>query len=412
MCTHTEMPKRRGTSNPRGTSLARETKSEKLPLEGSLVLDATQALAGPYISTLLGDIGADVVHVELPRSGDIARHWPPVRNGFSYYFGMVNRNKKSLALDLGTEKGREAFLRLARGSDIVIENFTPGVARRLGIDYEKVFAINPDVIYCSVSGFGQSGPYRDRPAFDPILQGEAGMMSYTGIGRTLCRITPPITDYLAALYGSYAVLSGMMYRERTAKGLFIDLSIFDCAVTAMMNVLNMNVVEKMSDIEMRMGTKYHLLTPYEPFMAKDGRYVNVCVATERHWRDFCGAVGLSAIVDDKKFSDNRRRVKNRLELQKMVQKKIRQRTRDEWIRILSRDGVPCGSVNSVEDVIKHPQVRSRGVIREVVYPGVGKVKTFNNPVKFSEFETVLPRPPMLGEHTAEILNLPRRNSKR
>lgn len=368
------------------------------------MLDVTQALAGPFVATLLGDIGAEVIHIELPGLGDLARRWPPIRKDFSYYFGIVNRNKKSLTIDLRTKKGRAIFLKLAHDADIVVENFTPGVVRRLGIDYEKISAINPDVIYCSVSGFGQSGPYRDRPAFDLILQGEAGMISYTGFGHMLCRITPPITDYLAALYGSYAVLSGLMYREKTAKGLFIDLSIFDCAVTAMMNVMNMSVVEQMSDFDMRMGTKYHLMTPYEPFMAKDNRYVNICVATEQHWKSFCDALGLSRIARSKKFSDNGRRLVNRLELQKIIQNKIRQKTRNEWIRVLLKKGIPCGSLNSIGEVIGHPQVKDRRVIREITYPSIGKIMVFSNPVKFSEFETVLRRPPRLGEHTNQILS--------
>lgn len=375
----------------------------ELPLNDILVLELGQALAGPYIGTLLADLGAKVLHIERPKVGDLARYWVPIKGDLSFYFGVINRNKKSMTLDLKSEAGKEIFFKLAEKADIIIENFVPGVVKKLGVDYESVKKINPDIIYCHVSGFGQDGPYRDRPAFDQVLQGEAGIISYTGTRENPCKVNVPITDILASLYGVYAVLAALLNRERTGKGMEIDVSLFDCAVTMMTNLMNMVLVDGMKDEDLRMGSKYFLATPYEPYLAKDGKYVNIVVATEPHWKAFCKAVGLEDIMDDPKFATNQARLKNREELNKIIEKKMQERTRDEWIEILLKVGVPCGSVNTIQEVIEHPQTKHRNIIVDVNYPGLGKIKLFNNPVKFSNFQINVIRPPKLGEHTEEIL---------
>jgi formyl-CoA transferase/CoA:oxalate CoA-transferase len=373
------------------------------PLEDLLVIEIGQALAGPYIGTLLGDLGAEVIHIERPGVGDLARHWIPVRGDLSFYFAVVNRNKKSITLDLKSDKGKEVFFKLAEKADVIIENFVPGVVKKLGVDYESVRKVNPDVIYCHVSGFGQDGPYRDRPAFDQTLQGEAGIISYTGTRDTPCKVNVPITDILASLYGVYAVLAALLSRERTGKGMEIDVSLFDCAVTLMTNLMNMVIVEGMSDEELRMGSKYFLATPYEPYPAGDGKLVNIVVATEWHWEAFCRAVGLEHVMRDPRFATNQERLKHRKELEKIIVEKLKEKSRDEWIEILLSAGVPCGAVNTITEVLEHPQTKYRKVVVDVEYPGLGKIKLFNNPVKFSEFEIHVERPPKLGEHTEEIL---------
>ncbi len=238
---------------------------------------------------------------------------------------MVNRNKKSMTLDLKHEKGREVFFKLAEKADVIIENFVPGVVKKLGVDYEAVKKVNPDVIYCHVSGFGQDGPYRDRPAFDQLIQGEAGIISYTGTRETPCKINVPITDLLASMYGAYAVLAALLRREKTGEGMEIDVSLFDCAVTMMLNLMNMALVEGMSDEELRMGTKYFLATPYEPYPAGDGKLVNVVVATEWHWKEFCKAVGLEELLDDPRFATNQQRLKHREELEKIIVEKFKEK---------------------------------------------------------------------------------------
>lgn len=373
------------------------------PFDEMLVIELGQAVAGPYIGTLLADLGAEVIHIERPGVGDLARHWIPIRGDLSFYFAVVNRNKKSMTLDLKHEKGKEIFFKLAEKADVVIENFVPGVVKKLGVDYEAVKKINPDIIYCHVSGFGQDGPYRDRPAFDQLIQGEAGIISYTGTKTNPCKINTPVTDLLASLYGVYAILAALLRRERTGKGMEIDVSLFDCAVTMMLNLMNMVIVEGMSDEELRMGTKYFLATPYEPYPAGDGKLVNVVVATEWHWKEFCKAVGLEELIEDPRFATNQDRLKHREELERIIVEKFKEKPRDEWINVLLKAGVPCGAVNTIKEVIEHPQTKHRKIVVEVDYPGLGKIKLFNNPVKFEGYEVKVRRPPKLGEHTEEIL---------
>ncbi|RLI75393.1 CoA transferase [Archaeoglobales archaeon] len=376
---------------------------DRLPLNGVLVLELGQAVAGPYIGTLLADLGAKVIHIERPGIGDLARDWIPVRNDLGFYFAVVNRNKKSMTLDLKSDAGKKIFFKLAEKADVIIENFVPGVVKKLGVDYESIKRVNPDIIYCHVSGFGQNGPYRDRPAFDQVLQGETGIISYTGTREMPCKVNVPITDILAALYGVYAVLVALLNREKTGKGMELDISLFDCSVTLMLNLMNMVLVDGMSDEELRMGSKYFLATPYEPYPAGDGKLVNIVVATEWHWKAFCEAVGLENIVEDPRFATNQSRLKNREELEKIIVEKLKEKTRDEWIEILLEAGVPCGAVNTIREVIEHTQTKHRKVVVDVDYPGLGKIKLFNNPVKFSDFEIDVTRPPKLGEHTDEIL---------
>ncbi len=375
----------------------------KKPLEGILVIELGQAVAGPYIGSLLGDLGAKVIHIERPGVGDLARYWVPIRGDLSFYFAVANRNKKSLTLDLKSPEGKEIFMKLAKDADVIIENFVPGVVKKLGVDYETVKKINPDIIYCHISGFGQDGPYRDRPAFDQVMQGEAGIISYTGTRDTPCKVNVPITDLLASLYGVYAILTALYNREKTGEGMEIDVSLFDCAVTMMMNLMNMVLIEGMTDEDLRMGSKYFLATPYEPYPAGDGKLLNIVVATEWHWKAFCKAVGLEHIMDDPRFATNQDRLKHRKELEEIIVEKLKEKSRDEWIDILLKAGVPCGAVNTIREVIDHPQTKHRKTIVEVDYPGLGKIKLFNNPVKFSNFEVSVTRPPKLGEHTEEIL---------
>jgi len=375
----------------------------RYPLEGCIVLDVTQALAGPFVGTLLGDLGAEVYHIERTPQGDLARNWIPKSGELSHYFAIANRNKKSLTLDLGKAKGKEIFFKLAEKADVIVENFRAGKVKKLGIGYEEVKKINPGIIYCHVSGFGQDGPYKDRAAFDQVLQGETGIISYTGTEKEPCKINIPITDYVAALYGVYAVLSLIVNKEKNGEGGEIDVSLFDSAVNLMLNLMNMSCVQGLKDSELRMGSRYFLATPYEPFMAQNNSHVNICVATEHHWRLFCKAVGLEEIMNDSKFENNEARLRNREELREIIERKIKEKSRDEWIEILEKDGVPCGAVNSITEVMQHPQLKHRKTVVNVDYPGVGEIKLFNNPVKFSGFEISIMRPPRLGEHSEEIL---------
>jgi formyl-CoA transferase/CoA:oxalate CoA-transferase len=375
----------------------------KGPLEGILVIDLTIALAGPFASTLLGDLGAEVIHIERAQGGDFTRQWVPTQGDLGYYFAIGNRGKKSMTLDLKTTEGTEIFLRLAKEADIIVENFVPGVVDRLGIGYDKVKEINPGIVYCHVSGFGQDGPYRDRPAFDQVLQGESGIISYTGTEDNPCKVNVPITDYLSSLYAAYAVLAALFQRKMTGRGMDLDVSLFDCSVSMMLNLLNMHCVAGMTDRELRMGYKYFLATPYEPYPTADESWVNICVLTEPHWRAFCRATGLDHICDDPRFKTNRDRLAHREELTPIIEARIREKPRDEWVEIFLSAGVPCGAVNSIGEVLEHPQLKHRKTILDIEYPGIGKIKVFNNPVKFSDYQVDIRRPPKMGEHTDEVL---------
>lgn len=376
---------------------------KNLPLSGYTVIDLTVALAGPFAATLLADLGANVIHIERAQGGDFTRKWVPTEGEFGYYFAIGNRNKKSLTLDLKTEEGKEIFFRLAERADVIVENFVAGVVDRLGVGYEQVKAVNPGIVYCHVSGFGQDGPYRNRPAFDQVLQGESGIISYTGTADNPCKVNVPITDYLSSIYSAYAILAALLQRNQTGKGMDLDVSLFDSAVCMMLNLLNMHLIAGMSDEELRMGSKYFLATPYEPFQTADNSWVNICVLTEPHWHAFCKATGLTQLASDPRFATNNDRLQHRGELTEIINAKIREKTRDEWVEILLAEGVPCGAVNSIADVLEHPQQKHRKTIVEVDYPDVGKIKLFNNPVKFSDFEVEIRRPPQIGEHTDEVL---------
>ncbi len=373
------------------------------PLSGITVIDLTIALAGPFAATLLGDLGAEVIHIERAQGGDFTRQWMPTQGELGYYFAVGNRGKKSMTLDLKTEEGREIFFRLVEKADVVVENFVAGVVDRLGVGYARLRAVNPGIVYCHVSGFGQDGPYRDRPAFDQVLQGESGIISYTGTAENPCKVNVPITDYLASLFGAYSILAALFQRQRTGRGMDLDVSLFDCSVSMMLNLLNMHLVAGMSDRELRMGSKYFLATPYEPYRTADDSWVNICVLTEPHWHAFCRASGLTRLVEDPRFRTNRDRLDHREALTEIIEARIMEKPRDEWVAIFLAEGVPCGAVNSIGDVLQHPQLKHRKTIVDVDYPGVGPIKMFNNPVKFSDFEVDVRRPPLMGEHTDEIL---------
>lgn len=377
--------------------------SKPYPLKNLVVLEAAQALAGPMIGTLLGDLGAKVIHIERPGVGDIGRRWIPKKKDLSYYFAVINRNKKSVTLKLDHAQGREIFLNMVKKADVLIENFRPGVVKKWGIDYSKVKDINPKIIYCHVSGYGQDGPYRDRAAFDQVIQGEAGIISYTGTKEIPCKVNVPITDYVAALYGTYAVLAALIKRQITGKGMEIDVSLFDCAVNLMLNLLNMSVVEGWDDSELRMGSKYCLATPYEPYLAGDNKYVNICIAIDSHWINFCKILEMEDLARDPRFETNDKRLQNRDELERIILRKLKERSAKEWIEIFNNAGIPCGAVNTIKEVLDHPQLKHRKTIQEIEYPGIGNIKMFNNPVKFSDFEIEITPPPQLGEHTREIL---------
>jgi len=375
-----------------------------LPLEGIRVLDLSRILTGPFCSMILADLGAEVIKVEMPWRGDDTRLWgPPFIKGESAYFLCLNRNKKSITLNLKNEKGREILYKLIQKCDVFLENFKPGVTKRLGVDYETISSINPRIIYCSITGFGESGPYRDYPAYDIVIQGMGGLMGITGEpDRPPVRIGVAITDIGAGMYSAIAILSALIVREKTRKGQWIDVSLLDSTVSWMTymaaNYFATGIVPK------RMGSAHPNIVPYQCFKASDGKYLTVAVGNDRIWKNFCEALGLENLVENPKFATNPKRVENRDKLIPILEKVFLSKTRDEWIEILLKKGVPCGPVYTMDEVFRDPQVLHRKMLVEIEHPKVGKIKQIGIPMKFSETPgQIKAPPPLLGQHTEEIL---------
>ena len=373
-------------------------------LSGVQVLDLTRALAGPYCTLMLGDYGADVIKIELPGRGDDTRHWgPPYIDGESAYFLSINRNKRSLTLNLKDPTGREVFMRLARNADVVVENFTPGVVNRLGIDYEAVKAENPRIVYSSISGFGQTGPYREKPAYDQMMQGLGGIMSLTGDpdGQPQ-KIGVALADIGAGMLAAYAVMTALFHRERTGVGQYIDVSMLDLQVAWL--TYQAATYFATDTPPPRVGAAHPNLVPYQAFKCADGKYINVAVGNERFWQRFCKALGREDLVEMPEYAQNKDRVKNRDQLVALLQQEFDTRSTNRWVDILEEAGVPCGPINDLADVFSDPQVKARDMLLEVQHPSAGKIKQTGIPIKFSATPgSIDSPPPLLGQHSKEIL---------
>lgn len=371
-------------------------------LDGVKILDLSSALAGPYCTMMLADMGAEVIKVEPPE-GDVSRSWgPPFIEGESSYFLSINRNKKSIVINLKSEKGKEIVLKLAEKCDVFVENFRPGVAKRLGVDYETVKKVNPKIIYCSISGFGQEGPYRDYPAFDQILQGMGGLMSITGEpGRPPVKVGIPITDIAAGMFAAYGIVCALFYREKTGKGQYVDVSMLDSQVAWLTYQAGRYFAT--GEIPGPIGSGHPLIVPYQAFKTKDG-YINIAAGNDNLFRSLCKVLGVEHLADDPRFNTNPKRVENREELVKILEEIFVQKTTSEWLELIRKAGVPCGPIYNVADVVNDPQVLFRKMVVEINHPKSGRIKVTGVPVKLSESpgDVRLP-PPMLGQHTVDIL---------
>ncbi len=373
-------------------------------LSGVRVLDLTRALAGPYCTLMLGDYGADVIKIEIPGRGDDTRQWgPPFIRGESAYFLSINRNKRSLTLNLKEPAGREIFMKLAKGADVVVENFTPGVVDRLGIDYEAVKAVNAKIVYASISGFGQTGPYRKKPAYDQMMQGLGGIMSLTGEpdGEPQ-KMGIALTDIGAGMLAAYAITVALFHRERTGQGQYIDVSMLDLQVSWL--TYQAGTYFATGAPPARVGAAHPNLAPYQAFMGADGKFVNVAVGNERFWGRFCKAMGRMDLVDHPKFALNRDRVNNRKELIDLLQEEFRKEDASHWVGILEEAGVPCGPINDLEDVFGDAQVNEREMRLKVQHPSAGEIDQTGIPIKFSATPGAIDAPPPeLGEHSEQVL---------
>ncbi|OLC55173.1 MAG: formyl-CoA transferase [Acidobacteria bacterium 13_1_40CM_4_69_4] len=372
-------------------------------LEGVRVVDLTRFMAGPFGTAMLGDYGADVLKVEPPGEGDGARAWgPPFMGGESVYFLSVNRNKRSLTLNLRHPEGVALLLKLVDRADVVVENFTPGTMSRLGIGDEVLRGRNPRLIYCAISGFGQSGPYRDRPAFDLILQGMGGVMSTTGEeGGGPVRVGIPIADIAGGMYAAYAIVLALLSRGRTGAGQVLDVSMMDAQISWLSYYVGIYLAS--GEVPPRRGSAHATVVPYQAFVCADGRYITLGTGNDRLFRRFCEIAGLT-LADDPRFGTNPDRIRHRDELIPMLEGVFRSRPAGAWIEALQEAGVPCGPISTVDEIVRDPQVRAREMLVEIDHPSAGRITVPGLPIKSPEAPGSIRRPPpRLGEHTAEVL---------
>jgi crotonobetainyl-CoA:carnitine CoA-transferase CaiB-like acyl-CoA transferase len=373
-------------------------------LDNIRVVDLTQALAGPYCTMLLGDMNADVIKIETPGAGDQSRGWgPPFVEGESTYFLSVNRNKRSLTLDIRSAEGQGILHKLITTADVFVCNIPKESSRRrAGVDLETLQAINPRLIYCLISGYGAAGPYAERPGYDLIAQGEAGLMSVTGEpdGEPM-RYPIPIADISTGLYSTIGILAALLTRERTGEGQFLDLTLLE-SQSAWLTTLASSLMNGSEHPE-RVGNAHPNIVPYQVFKAKD-KYIIIGVGTEKLWRAFCNVLGLGHLRDDSRFGTNADRNENREELIPMLDDLFSTHPAEYWLEKLRDTGIPNGPINSIAETLAHPQHRARHFIVELDHPLIGPVKSMGNPVNLSA-NPVNYRlaPPTLGQHTQEVL---------
>jgi crotonobetainyl-CoA:carnitine CoA-transferase CaiB-like acyl-CoA transferase len=373
-----------------------------LALDGLRVIDLTSHLSGPYCSMLLADQGADVIKVERPGDGDDARRMPPFVKGQSSPFMLWNRNKRSIALDLKQESGRDICRDLARGADVFIENFKPGTATRLGLGFDALAALNPRLVYCSISGFGQTGPYSDRPGFDLMVQAMSGIMSMNGPeDGPPHRLPLAICDIGAGMFAAIGILAALQARMRTKRGQHVDTSLYEAGIS--FGLYEAAHVFATGERPARLGQAHRGGAPYQVFRTADG-WVTIGPNTQPLWRKFCAAIGRPELVQDARFKDNPSRVANRPALAALLQDVLAEKSTSYWVDLLTAAGVPVGPVKTYDEVFIDPQATAREMVAEIDHPAAGVMRTLGIPVKLSETPGALRRPaPLLGEHTEEVL---------
>jgi formyl-CoA transferase len=372
------------------------------PLHGIRVLDLSRVLAGPYCTMVLGDLGADVVKVESPE-GDETRGWgPPFTNGESAYYLCVNRNKRSVIVDFKSEEGRKTLHELVRRSDVLVENFRPGTLARFALDYAAASAINPNLIYCSITGFGQTGPLRDKPGYDFMIQAMGGLMSITGEpdGEPM-KVGVAVADLFAGQNAVIAILAALQARVLTGKGQHLDISLFDSQVAMLANVASNYLVS--GNLPKRYGNAHANIVPYQSFQASDAWFV-VAVGNDRQFEKLSQVIRNLALAGDPLFGTNASRVQHREELLALLKPIFLTRTAGEWLSMLEAAGIPCGPINTLDKVFSMSQVEAREMVIHMGHPKIGDLKLVGSPLKFSDtpVDYKLP-PPGLGGNTEEIL---------
>ncbi|MFN8534605.1 MAG: CoA transferase [Dehalococcoidia bacterium] len=374
------------------------------PLHGIRVLDLTWALAGPYATMLLADLGADVIKLERPPRGDIARENGPFVGDVSTYFFSVNRGKRSIAIDLKTEAGRNIFIALVRHVDVLAENFVPGTMDRLGLGYSVLKDVNPRLIYAATSGFGQTGPYRSRPALDIIVQALSGLMSITGPeGGPAVRVGTSIGDIVAGLFTANGILAALVERDRSGLGQLVDVAMLDGQVAILENALVRYFAT--GETPHPLGTRHPVTTPFQAFPTADGSIVlSLIGGGENAWERFAALVGRVDLIDDPRFATNALRTAHHADLEPILVAAFSQRTTAEWLADLDAQGIPCAPVQGVDRAAHDPQIAARRMVVALDHPRAGRISVAGSPVKLSRTPSDVSRPaPDLGEHTAEVL---------
>jgi crotonobetainyl-CoA:carnitine CoA-transferase CaiB-like acyl-CoA transferase len=377
---------------------------KETPLGAFRVLDLTQVLSGPHCTQMLADLGADVVKVEQPGRGDDLRNTVPFsgREGHQDYFYASNRSKRSIALDLKDGGDRDIALALAGVADIVVENFAPGTAARLGMGWDALRAVNPKLVYCSISGFGQSGPYRDRPALDPVIQAIAGVMSVTGAAAgPPVQIGAPLADVIAGIYAAFAILGALHGVRSSGVGRYIDLSMQDAMLASLGP--RMGEILQGGTLPIRAANENPMRVPANNYATKDGREIALICQHDRGWPPICRALGCEDLIDDARFADMPRRVANRAALNAIIQDLFSTRTADEWRSRLEAERVPHAMVNDYAQALDDAQVAHRGLIRELDHPVSGAIRVVGPPWTMTGPQSDPTPPPLLGQHGADVL---------
>jgi formyl-CoA transferase/CoA:oxalate CoA-transferase len=373
------------------------------PLDGIQVLDLTRALAGPYCTQLLGDMGAEIIKLEMPQGGDESRRWGPFWNELSCYYLATNRNKRSLVVDLKTDAGRKIALALAKQSDVCIENSRPGVMSRLGLDYDTLVAFNRRLVYCSISGFGQEGPRAQEPAFDLMMQGFTGLMGLTGHpGEPPVRVGLPVIDFGAGLLAAFGITAALLQREQDGLGQKVETSLLE----GQLSWLSYCVLGFFANgtVPRGMGGAHHSITPYQICRAKDDYFV-LAVGNDVQWRRLCHAIRRPELAEDFRFATNRERLEHREVLDAILDEVFSRFTAAELIVGISQAGVPCGPINGVDDIVADPQVLHIGLIKEVPHRSIPDLRLTGVPITLSRTPgEIHDPPPLLGEHTDQILH--------
>ncbi len=378
--------------------------SDKAPLNGIRVIDQTQALAGPYATMILGDLGADVIKIERPGVGDNSRQWaPPYIGDQSCYYLAVNRNKRGIALNIRAEDGREFMRRLVADADVFLTNLaTTGSLQRSGIDYETLSALNPRLVYASISGYGRTGPRAGQPGYDLVSQAESGTMALTGeVDGAPMRFPTPMADMTCGLFTVIGVLAALRARDQSGRGQFIDMSLQEGQMTWLENLAAEHFA--LGNDPPRRGNRHPQVVPYEAVQGSDGDWFILGVGSDNVWQSFCRHVGREDLANDPRFATNVERIANYEALLPAVREIIRGKTSEQWLTELRAAGVPCGRINTVAEALSDPHVIERGMIVELEHPALGLVKSLATPVHLADTPLVYHRhPPRLGEHSDEV----------